>query len=227
MTALTGIGLYSPKQAERLTGIESRKIRRWLMSDDSGIGPLWHPEPERLGAHDAISFRDLLELQAVWALRKHRVSMQAIREALINLHARYGGDYPLTSPELSTDGRTVFFTTLKESGDECMADVTICQQVFAEVMRPSILESIHFDENATPQWWEPDPTDPSIRIDPKIGFGKPHVLPSRMPTRTLSKALDAEGGDAAAVARQYGVTEDEVTRAANFERRMAAGENLH
>ncbi|WP_191237460.1 MerR family transcriptional regulator [Cobetia marina] len=227
MKTLTGIGLYSPKQAEKLTGIDSKTIRRWLLSESDRQKPLWKPEPSALGASEAISFRDLLEVQAVSALRKHKVSLQAIRAALINLREKYSDDYPLTNPRLSTDGRAIFLNTLKESGDECMSDVITLQHVMSEVMQPSILGMIHFNENEIPEWWQPDPSDENIRVDPKIGFGKPHVLPSRMPTRTLAQAYEAENGNAKLVARQFEITEDEVIRAANFETRTAVGANIH
>lgn len=58
MTAFTSIGLYSPKQAERLIGVEAEKIRRWLMPERSSKGPLWEPEPHALGAEDTLSFKD-------------------------------------------------------------------------------------------------------------------------------------------------------------------------
>lgn len=65
MTAFTNIGLYIPKQAERLIGVEAEKIRRWLMPARLPKGPLWEPEPQALGAENTLSFKDLLELRAV------------------------------------------------------------------------------------------------------------------------------------------------------------------
>lgn len=227
MTSLTGIGLYSPQQAAVLTGIKSRVLRRWLLRDDDTHKPLWQPEPEAQGASDALSFRDLLEVKAVWALKQQGVSLQTIRRALTNLKSHYQGDYPLTNPHLATDGKNVFFSTIAESGEEWISDLAKRQKVFAEVMSPAILESISFDERQNPVTWQPDPVDPLIQIDPKRGFGKPYVLPSYLSTRTLSKAYAAEGENAEAVARYFDITEDEVIRAANFEKRIAAGAHLH
>ncbi|OLO07323.1 hypothetical protein BTW08_12795 [Salinicola sp. MH3R3-1] len=227
MTALTGIGLYSPRQAAELTGIESRTLRRWLLRDNDTHEPLWHPEPEAKGAPDALSFRDLLEVKAVWALKQQGVSLQTIRRALDNLKSHYQVDYPLTNPHLATDGKNVFFSTIAESGEEWISDLAKRQKVFAEVMSPAILKSISFDERQNPVTWQPDPTDPLIQIDPRRGFGKPYVLPSYLSTYTLSRAYEAENENAETVARFFDVTEDEVIRAANFEKRIAAGAHLH
>jgi uncharacterized protein (DUF433 family) len=227
MMAFTGIGLYSPKQAEKLIGIDARIIRRWLLEDDSPVGPLWHPEPEALGAKDTLSFKDLLELQAVRAFRKFGVSMPTIRRALANLSEFYNRPYPLTNPRLATDGKSIFLETLADSGEECMADLAKRQSVFREVIKPSVIKSISYDASDNPICWRPDENDGSIIVDPARAFGKPLVLPSYMPTRTLYDALKAENGNAEAVARYYEITSDEVIRAANFEKRIAAGEVLH
>ncbi|WP_445620666.1 hypothetical protein ACUN8C_01775 [Kushneria sp. Sum13] len=227
MTSLIGIGLYSPKQAAQLTGIKTDLLKSWLLRDDDTHKPLWHPEPEAKGAPDAFSFRDLLEAKAVWSLRQHGVSLQTIRRALDNLKSHYQIDYPLTNPRLATDGKDVFIQTITESGEEWLSDLAKRQKVMAEVVSPSILKSISFDECQNPVAWQPDPEDDLIEVNPKLNFGKPYVLPSYMPTRTLAKAYAAEDENAEMVARYYGITEDEVIRAANFERRIAAGAHLH
>lgn len=226
MTALVGIGLYSPKQAERLIGVEADKIRRWLLRDTSPAGPLWHPEPEALGAEDTLSFRDLLEVRAVAQFREY-VTMPAIREALASLRDYLERDYPLTHPRLLTDGKAVFLRHLEENGKEALTDLGKRQAVFPDVIFPSLLEGIEFDASENPIRWHPDPQDPSIVIDPKLAFGKPIVLPCHMSTHAIYSAFQAEDGDAEAVARNFEISLDEVNRAVNFEKRIAAGALLH
>jgi hypothetical protein len=137
MTAFTNIGLYSPKQAERLIGVEAEKIRRWLMPARSSKGPLWEPEPQALGAEDTLSFRDLLELRAVAQFRRHNVSLTVIREALKTLSDYLQRDYPLINPLLSTDGEKVFLKVLEESGETAITDLVKRQNVFHAVISPS------------------------------------------------------------------------------------------
>ncbi|WP_336275106.1 hypothetical protein [Vreelandella indica] len=204
MTAFTNIGLYSPKQAERLIGVEADKIRRWLMPARSSKGPLWEPEPQALGAEDTLSFKDLLELRAVAKFRSHNVSLTVIREALHELSELLQRDYPLINPQLCTDG----------------------QKVFEDVIVPSLRAGIEFDAEGDPVRWHPDPEDPSIVIDPRFAFGKPIVLPSHMPTSTLAQAAEVEGS-AEDAARAYDVTQEEVERAVKFEERILSGALLH
>ncbi|PAU76748.1 MerR family transcriptional regulator [Halomonas salipaludis] len=227
MTALVGIGLYSPKQAERLIGVDADKIRRWLLRDTSPAGPLWHPEPEALGAEDTLSFKDLLEVRAVEQFRKHGVSMQTIRTALANLSELMQRDYPLIHPQLVTDGRAVILKALKDNGDTSMTDLAKFQDVITDVIAPSIKDRITFDASNNPIQWNPDPDDDSIVVNPKLAFGKPVILPSHMSTHAIYSAFQAEGGDAEAVARNFEISLDEVNRAVNFEKRIAAGAFLH
>ncbi len=226
MTAFTNIGLYSPKQAERLIGVEAEKIRRWLMPERSPKGPLWEPEPQSLGAEDTLSFKDLLELRAVAQFRRHDISMPVIREALRTLSDYLNRDYPLIDPQLCTDGKHIFLKALEENGETAITDLIKRQNVFQDIISPSLKAGIEFDAEGYPVRWQPDPEDPSIVIDPRFSFGKPIVLPSHMPTATLTKAVEVEGS-VKAVARAYDVTQEEVERAVKFEKRILVGALLH
>lgn len=226
MTAFTNIGLYSPKQAERLIGVEAEKIRRWLMPARSTKGPLWEPEPQALGAEDTLSFKDLLELRAVAQFRRHNVSLSVIREALHTLSDYLQRDYPLINPQLSTDGKKVFLKLLEESGEIAITDLSNRQNAFSDVITPSLIAGIEFDAKGEPIRWQPDPEDLGIVIDPRFAFGKPIVLPSHMPTSTLAQAAEVEGS-AEDAARAYDVTQEEVERAVKFEERILSGALLH
>ncbi|QNI03593.1 DUF433 domain-containing protein [Halomonas sp. SH5A2] len=226
MTAFTNIGLYSPKQAERLIGVEAEKIRRWLMPERSTKGPLWEPEPHALGAEDTLSFKDLLELRAVAEFRRHNVSLSVIREALHTLSEYLKRDYPLINPQLSTDGKQVFLKALEESGETSVIDLVKRQNVFKDVIVPSLIAGIKFDADGHPILWQPDPENPNIVVDPRFAFGKPIVLPSHMPTATLAQAVEVEGSPEDA-ARAYDVTQEEVEDAVKFEKRILSGALLH
>ncbi|AQU84912.1 MULTISPECIES: DUF433 domain-containing protein [unclassified Halomonas] len=226
MTAFTNIGLYSPKQAERLIGVEAEKIRRWLMPARSSKGPLWEPQPQALGAEDTLSFKDLLELRAVAKFRSLNLSLSVIREALHELSELLQRDYPLINLQLCTDGQKVFLKALEESGETAVIDLVKRQNAFKDVIVPSLRAGIEFNAKGDPVRWHPDPEDSNIVIDPRFAFGKPIVLPSRMPTATLAQAAKVEGS-AADAARAYDVTQEEVERAVKFEERILSGALLH
>lgn len=228
MTSLAGIGLYSPKQAEHLTGIKARKIRRWLFGIDTQgrhYEGVWTPKPQKLGIDDALSFQDLIEIRFVHYFRNLGVSLQTIRLASENAKEIFGKDYPFSSPRFRSDGESIFATAL-DSDAEGMLDIAKRQNVIRQVIEPSLYtDVVYFQDEAIR--WVPDSEYPDIIVDPQFAFGKPIIQPSYMPTRVLFDAWNAEEKNAAIVARQYEVTEDEVERAVRFELRMAGGAVLH
>lgn len=149
-----------------------------------------------------------------------------IREALNVLRDYLQRDYPLINPQLSTDGKKVFLKVLEESGEMAITDLVKRQNVFHDVISPSLKAGIEFDTSGYPIRWQPDPEDAGIVIDPRFTFGKPIVLPRHMPTATLAQAAAVEGSAKAAV-RAYEVTQKEVERTVKFEERILSGALLH
>ena len=83
-----GLGIYSVPEAARLTGIESRTIRRWVRGYDYRVGEKLLHSPEVINADlpqfegvFALSFRDLIEVRFVNAFRQYDVSWKTLRAA--------------------------------------------------------------------------------------------------------------------------------------------------
>ena len=149
--ALIGVGIYTPAEAAKLIGTESREVKRWLFgyafrahgaSDRRNSPPLWtsqHAEDGQL-----VGFRDLLELRIVKAFVKHGVSLLVIRRVLENAQQMFGHSYPFTAMRFLTDGRTIFHEASKHSGDGGLTDLKSKQVVFTEVIRHSLYAGIEF-----------------------------------------------------------------------------------
>src|SRR5882757_4306696 len=96
---LTGIGLYTLQEAERLTGAQAREVSRWLYgyTFKGGVGaPLWTTQLAGLD-EKVIGFRDLMELRVVKAFRNHNVPLRVIRAAIDGAKAMFGTEYPFTA----------------------------------------------------------------------------------------------------------------------------------
>ena len=85
---LIGLGIYSVPEAARLTGINSRTIRRWLRGYSYKVGDELRHSPEVVFADlrqieeaFALTFRDLIEVLFVQAFRHHGVSWKTLRAA--------------------------------------------------------------------------------------------------------------------------------------------------
>lgn len=224
---LTGMGLYTFHEAARLTKIPVRDLRRWLggysyqdkKQAPISVAPLWETELAD-DALDGISFHDLLEVRFVHAFRKHGVSLQAIRLASQRARELFEMDYPFTSRQFRTDGRTIFASAMEETGETELLDLVKQQYAFRKIIEPSLYTGIEFDHEQVATRWYPS-RGKAIVLDPAIAFGKPIVTNGAVRTSILYDAFIAEG-DKNFVAKLYEVPIAAVNAAIAFEENLAA-----
>lgn len=225
---LTGIGLYTFPEAALLTKIPVRDLRRWLdgysyrgkKHEQVSVDPLWETALADDDL-DGISFHDLLEVQFVHAFREHGVSLQTIRVASQRARELFKTDYPFTSQQFRTDGRTIFASAIEETGETELLDLVKQQYAFRKIIEPSLRTGIEFGSDRLATRWYPSPRSKAIVLDPAIAFGKPIVTHGSVRTSVLSEAFNAEG-DKNFVARLYEVPVAAVDAAIAFEESLAA-----
>ncbi|KGV24781.1 hypothetical protein [Burkholderia pseudomallei] len=225
---LTGIGLYTFHEAALLTKIPVRDLRRWLdgysyrdkKHESISVDPLW--KTALAGDDlDGISFHDLLEVRFVHAFREHGVSLQTIRVASRRARELFNTDYPFTSQQFRTDGRTIFASAIEETGETELLDLVKQQYAFRKIIEPSLRTGIEFGADRLASRWYPSPRSKAIVLDPAIAFGKPIVTHGSVRTSILSEAFNVEG-DKNLVARLYEVPVAAVDAAIAFEESLAA-----
>ncbi|MCP4597728.1 DUF433 domain-containing protein [Neptuniibacter sp.] len=227
MNSLLGVGIYSVQEAAAITGIEARKIRRWLFQyRNNEFNGLWKTELSGLDMSDNLSFHDLLELRFVNAFRNHGVSFQAIRVAALHAQELIGSKYPFTCKKFLTDGQSIFAQTLEETGDECLMDLVKKQYVFKQVISDSLYAGIEYNDNNLASRWYPTRSR-KIVLDPTRSFGKPILTDFGITTETLFAAWKAEDKNYRIVADTYEIPLDQVKAAIGFEQRIASNEVLH
>jgi uncharacterized protein (DUF433 family) len=221
---LTGIGLYSLKEAERLTGAQSREVSRWLFgyrAKDRTNPPLWRTQLADLEDEGKfIGFRDLLELRVVKAFTQHNVPLQVIRAALRNAKEMFSTQYPFTTHRFLTDGRSIFREAVQEQGDVELIDLVKRQKVFEHVIRPELYAGIQFGSDGLATRWYPIKNSEKIVLDPSIAFGKPILTDFGIRTDIIAAAFAVEK-DKKAVAAQYDISVDAVNAALRYERLAA------
>lgn len=218
---LTGIGLYTLKEVERLTGAEAREVSRWLFGytfKDGSSPPLWVTQLAALD-EKVIGFRDLLELRVVKAFRNHNVSLRVIRTAIENAKAIFG-DYPFTANRFLTDGRTVFYEALKEHGEVELTDLVKRQLVFEHIVRPELYAGIEFTADGQAKRWFPLKQSSAVVLDPEISFGKPVLTEYGVRTDLVVETYKAEKSKKMA-ASLYGIPLSAVDAAIRYERLVA------
>jgi DNA-binding transcriptional MerR regulator/uncharacterized protein (DUF433 family) len=222
-----GRGLYSVREAARLTGVPSARIRRWTSqstykrkSGEYVSPPVVATRLEPIDGSRVVDFGDLLEIRFLDSFRKHGVSMQAIRVAADHAREFLGRHHPFSSRIFKTDGRTILADIITEFGDRHMLDLVKNQYAFEKVISPYLYEGVEYDAKDDPTRWKPLVDSDHVVIDPKRSFGAP-IVTEGVPTIVLSQAVLQEG-DAELVAAIYRVDVDSVKDAVRFERSLAS-----
>lgn len=220
--------VYEPAEAALLLGIKSNKIRRWLNGykyTRNGAQivqpPLWKPEYDgEEGFY--LGFRDLIEVRFVEAFSRAGLSRKSIRHLLAKAKDWIGQDYPLSTSQFQTDGKTLFLEVWEDGEDVDQArtiDLRDGQHAFRSFVRPSF-KDLEFEAGSVSKWYV-DGKENLIAIDPKVAFGQPVIDQGGIPTARLYEAFVAEG-DARIVARQFEVPLSAVRGAVRFEQSLAA-----
>ncbi|WP_067518138.1 DUF433 domain-containing protein [Endozoicomonas ascidiicola] len=231
MSSLIGVGLYSIPEASAITGIPTRKIRRWLFGYESGNKvkqpPLWHSDVATT-LEETISFQDLLEIRFVHAFRDYGVPLPAIRVAAEHAREFFHQPYPFTCKRFQTDGQSIFATVEEETGDEGLVDLVKKQNVFKKIIKPSLYSGIEYDQgdNNALRWF-PVKNSRKVVLDPNRSFGKPIVTDNGIRTETLYQSWLAEEQDHKMVAALYDVDVAAVNSAILFEQRIATVNEVH
>lgn len=225
-----GIGVYSVPQASRLTRVSPSRIRRWLRGYEYQRGderrrssPVWRAQLPQLEGGVALGFLDLMEIRFVDAFIEAGLSLRKIRRAAKLATELVGSDHPFSTRKFRTDGKRIFAEVEHESrGDKALYDIELNQLGIYDVILPSLLEGVEFDDAGQAARWRPDPSVlPSVVIDPQRQFGQPIVIEGGVQTAVLADAVKAEGS-IEAVARWYELPKTAVEQAVRFEFKKAA-----
>jgi uncharacterized protein (DUF433 family) len=230
-----GQGVYTLNTAAKLVQADRRAIQRWLFGyrhtravngelRASHSEPLWDTQYASLELDEkVIGFQDLLELRVVSEFARHGVHLLVIRRCLDNARRLYENiPYPLTHKRFATDGKTIFHEALREGHEPEVVDLRDRQIVFRDIIKPSLFAGIDYDDAGNARRWYPEGgRKQNIVLDPAVQFGQPVTNTGHVPTDALYAAYEAEGEDAATVARIYELPTRQVEAAVAFERQLA------
>jgi uncharacterized protein (DUF433 family) len=182
----------------------SAPFRRVIMPDDAR------------GAR--LSFRNLVEIHVLSALRQYDIPLPRIRGALGFMRERLGTDHPFADQDISTDRVEIFVQYL-----DSWIQVTGGGQLALKPIVERYLERIERDEEGLLQRLYPFVGDRDLRrvvaIDPSRKFGRPYLAEAGVETAIVASRYRA-GEGVAVLAADFGTTTDLIKGALRFERAL-------
>lgn len=224
---LIGRGVYSVAEAARLTGIPSKRIRRWLEGYTFVSSGKRHASPPiissalgRTAGPLALTFSDLIELRFLEAFLNHGVSWASVRIAAKRAEEILGRSHPFSTRTFRTDGRYILAEIAGVDGVTELLNLVRNQYEFAKVV-PMLFAGLDYDDSESPDRWWPMTRKKLVVIDPSRSFGAPIVNLGGVPTRILAQSVVSNGSDGM-TARIFDVPLRAVRHAVQYERILAA-----
>jgi uncharacterized protein (DUF433 family) len=222
---LIGSGVYSLSEAERLTKIPRKRIRRWMEGYSfRSSGKRLHSPPiisstvGREAGELALTFADLVEVRFLESFLNHGVSWRTVRIAAQRAKELLDKTHPFSTRIFKTDGRDILAEIAYGDAPELLNLVTN-QWEFDAVVSPMLYAGLEFNAADEAERWYPMSRRRGIVIDPARAFGAPIVTEGGVPTRILASSAKAERSQRMA-ARLYDVPLRAVRNAVHFETRF-------
>jgi uncharacterized protein (DUF433 family) len=223
-----GQGIYSVSDVARLTGIDNRKVARWVRgyeyhnkSGSGAVEPVFRSDYKSVKGKVGLSFLDLVEIRFVDAFRKHGVSWRAIRIASLKAAEMLNCDHPFSMRRFLTDGKTIVARIAREQGDVELIDLISDQFEFDKIIAPYLYEGLDFSGHDTATRWWPLGRKRSIVIDPRRSFGKPILDKYNIPTSTIAASYKGNKSYSE-IAKWFEIDPRSVKEAIDFERQLIA-----
>jgi uncharacterized protein (DUF433 family) len=218
---------YTMEEGARYTHVPLNTLWYWVIGD-SGTAPLTTVYSRR---PLLLSFKNLVECFVLQSLRNtHGISMKSIRHSVGQLRHEVPSKYPLADYQMSTakgrvymelDGDTNMLVNLSSaSGQRAFMDILAPFLRRVERSPKGISEKL-FPFTRREHQKAPDKAPSVVVIDPRIAFGKPVLVDSRISTAFLLSRRRG-GTSIANLARDYGRDEAEIEEAIYLEQPKAA-----
>ena len=211
---------YTAAEAARYLRIPLPTVRSWVVGRDyprqSGTARFRPVVVMPRDSSHRLSFRNLVELAALRALRtEHGLKLSAVREALQFAEKKLGAEAPLANPELFASAGELF---LERYGQ--LINLNRAGQLVIRDVLQGLMKRIKWDNRLPVRFFPPVPNRPegqSVMLDPTVSFGRPVLARLGVTTSVIVDRINA-GEEPAAVAKDYGATQDEIMDALAYER---------
>jgi len=211
---------YTMEESARYLHVYYEKISYWA------IGDLNHAPLTTVFTRRPIllSFKNLVECFVLESLRRiHGVSLQEIRKSVQRLRISDSSKYPLADCTLHTEGGRLIY--LDQNGKELVCLSKGGQMVFGDMVLP-FLKRVERNERGIARRLfpftrrehlrSPSEAPKAVMIDPRVAFGMPVLVNSRISTAFLLSRKKG-GASIQQLASDYGRPETEIEEALRLE----------
>jgi uncharacterized protein (DUF433 family) len=220
---------YPVTDAARYLHIPVGTLRSWLQGRSYPIKDgkqyfeplIQRPDPDV----PQISFTNLIEAHVLRSIRKiHGVRLDKIRNALDYLDKQFQVPHPLARIEFQTDGINLFVESIGR-----LVSVSEQGQLVIKSVLKNLLTRVEWNESGLATCLFPiayPTTEVSlaeprpIAIDPRISFGRPIVMGTRIPTVAIAERYEA-GETPESIAEDLGCKLSQIHDAIRFELGLA------
>ena len=213
---------YTIAEAARYLQIPQPTVRSWVVGRDyprqSGQARFEPVVKLPKDPSHRLSFRNLIELAALRALRKeHEFKLSAVREALQFAQHELGVSALLASRDLYACARPgeLFLDRYGQ-----LINLNRAGQLGIRAVLQGLLARIQWDNKLAVRFFPPLPNRPeakSVMLDPTVSFGRPVLTRLGVTTAVIVDRINAGEGPAE-VAQDYGATDEEIMDALAYER---------
>jgi uncharacterized protein (DUF433 family) len=217
-----GMPLYSVSEAGRLLGVLPATLKRWLEGYEAR--GRHHPpiiRPESTGS-DSVTWGEFVEAGFLHEYRT-RLPLQRIRPLVDAMREQFEVEHPLAhfQPLVDRQKRETLsrLQTMTNTPEALYLVRWRDQQLMWAEPVEKFLDKVEFDPHAVARRVFPLGRHSPVSIDPELSFGVPQVRGIR--TEAIVELLNA-GESPEAVARMWGMDEQEVEAARTWERSLKA-----
>ena len=221
------LSVYSTDEAAHYLRIPHQTINSWVRGRSyyTSHGQRQTAPLVPMGSgNKRLSFTNLVELHVLRGIRRdHQVDMKSVRAALDYAKKLFSTEHPLAEVAMETDGRSLFVQKYGQLINASRAGQVAMTEVLAAHLR-----RIERDEEGLAIRLFPftrktadDSAPRVVAIDPRVAFGRPVIVGSRITTADVADRFKA-GESPADLAADYGREEAEIWEAIRCELETAA-----
>lgn len=205
-------GFYSRREAARLLHATPKEISNWIRDylktrPDGSEKVVGAAVETSVRDYGALTFAELIELRYVKRFRQAGISLQKIRQAAER--GRLSGTaFPFTGKRWATLFKKLIDARAFEDAVTGERFLAIAEEAW---------DDLDIDEQGVARQWFPLGKDKQIVLNPQRLHGAPTISNSRVRTDTIYGQFLAVNRDARAVANWFGIDEQAVRDAVEFE----------